>query len=149
MPTDAQATLIAMKDKQPAYAARLRAIIRLLRDGETTPVLITQPTVTGIGYDPTTGKDLARLDHGLYWYQAFEMFNNTMRHAAETENVYLSDLARMMPKDTKYYWDRVHYTDAGSKKVAQLVARGLLPYLTQKFPSYSRGTCEITPANPD
>jgi lysophospholipase L1-like esterase len=148
MPPAAQAALVAMRDKQPAYATRLRYIIHLLRDGQTVPVLLTQPTVTGIGQDPTTGKDLARLLEGLYWYQVLEIYNDTMRHVAETENVYVIDLAQTMPKDTKYYWDRIHYTDAGSKKVAQLVAKGILPYLRQQFPSYSRGTCEITSANP-
>jgi hypothetical protein len=149
MPADGQAKLSAMKDKQPAYAARLRAIIRLLREGQTVPVLVTQPTVSGIGRDPTTGKDLARVNEGLYWYQALEIYNDTMRDVAESEHVHLIDLAHMMPKDTKYYWDIIHYTDAGSKEVAHLVTIGILPYLAQKFPSYRKSTCEIEPANPD
>jgi hypothetical protein len=53
-----------------------------------------------------------------------------------------------MPRDTKYYYDPIHYTDAGSKKVAQLVAIGLLPYLGQKFTSFSKGICQDVTANP-
>jgi hypothetical protein len=147
MPADAQAKLAAMKDKQPAYAARLRAIIRLLRDGQTAPVLITQPTVLGMGRDPTMGKELARIGEGLYAYESLEIYNDTMRDVAESEHVHLIDLAHIMPKDTKYYFDAIHYTDAGSKEVAQLVTKGILPYLAQKFPSYRKSTCKIVSAN--
>ena len=51
------------------------------------------------------------------------------------------DLARLMPKDTKYYIDPMHYTDAGSKEMAQLIAATLLPYLKEQFPSFSNGQC--------
>jgi GDSL-like Lipase/Acylhydrolase family len=148
MTGDAEAQLVAMKDKQAAYAARLRVIIRLLRDGHTVPVLVTQPTVAEIARDPTTGKDLSRLANGLYWYRALGIYNDTMRQVAQSENLRLIDLAHTMPRDTKYYYYPIHYTDAGSKKVAQLVAMGLLPYLGQKFPSFSKGICQNVTANP-
>jgi hypothetical protein len=109
---------------------------------------MTQPTVGGIGRDPTTGKDLSRLWWGLFWSQTFEIYNNTMRSVAQSENVYLIDLARLMPKDTKYYWDPMHYTDAGATRVAQLVTMQLLPYLGRNFPSFNNGNCEIVSSNP-
>jgi hypothetical protein len=71
-----------------------------------------------------------------------------MRQVAQSENLRLIDLAHTMPRDTKYYYDPIHYTDAGSKKVAQLVAIGLLPYLGQKFTSFSKGICQDVTANP-
>jgi GDSL-like lipase/acylhydrolase family protein len=149
MPSGGEARLAVAKDLQPEYAERLRRMIRLLRDGQTIPVLITQPTVGGIGRDPTTGKDLSRLWWGLFWSQTFEMYNDTMRSVARSENVYLIDLARFMPKNTKYYWDPMHYTDAGSDKVAQVVTTRLLPYLGQNFPPFNKGNCEILSSNPD
>jgi hypothetical protein len=149
MPADGEAKLVAARDSQPAYAERLRLIILLLRDEQTTPVLMTQPTVGGPGRDPSTGKELSRLQNGLFAYQSLEIYNDTMRHVAKSENVQLIDLTRVMPKDTKYYTDLFHYTDAGAMKVAQLATMGLLPYLERKFPSYSKGTCEIFSANPN
>jgi GDSL-like lipase/acylhydrolase family protein len=149
MPSAGEARLAAATNLQPEYAERLRLMIRLLRDGQTIPVLMTQPTVGGIGRDPTTGKDLSRLWWGLFWAQAFELYNNTMRYVAQSENVYLIDLAHLMPKDTKYYWDPMHYTDAGAKRLAQLVAVQLLPYLRQSFPSFNKGTCDIVSSNPE
>ncbi len=148
MPSAGEAQLAAARDLQPEYAERLRLMIRLLRHGQTIPVFMTQPTVGGIGRDPTTGKDLSLLWWGLFWAQTFEIYNNTMRYVVQSENVYLIDLAHLMPRDTKYYFDPMHYTDVGAKKVAQLVAMGLLPYLGRNFPSFNKGTCEIVSSNP-
>jgi hypothetical protein len=148
MPSGGEARLAVAKDLQTGYAERLRLMIRLLRDGQSIPVLITQPTVGGIGRDPTTGKDLSRLWWGLFWSQTFEIYNDTMRSVAQSENVYLIDLARSMSKDTKYYWDPMHYTDAGATRVAQLVTMRLLPYLGRNFPSLNKGNCEIVSSNP-
>jgi hypothetical protein len=83
---------------------------------------------------------------GLFWYKSLETFNDTMRQVASAEHAYLIDLEHAMPKDTKYYWDPIHYTDAGAAKVAEVAAAGLLPYLEQKFPSYSKGKCEVGPS---
>ena len=71
-----------------------------------------------------------------------------MRQVARSEDVYLIDLARLIPKDTKFYFDAMHYTDDGAKELARLAAIRLLPYLEQKFPSFDKGTCQIVPANP-
>ena len=143
MPADGAAKLAAAREAQPAYAERLRLLIRLLRDGHTLPVLMTQPTVAGMARDPTTAKDLSRLQDGLFWYESLEIFNSTMRGVAQSDRVFLIDLARSMPKDTKYYWDPVHFTDAGAAEVGRIATAGLLPYLEREFPSYDRGTCEI------
>jgi GDSL-like Lipase/Acylhydrolase family len=147
MPDDGEARFAVARDRQPEYAARLRLIIRLLRDAQTIPVLVTQPTLGGTGRDPTTGKELSRLWYGQFFQQTFEIYNDTMRHVAQSENVYLIDLAHSMPKDTKYYYDNMHYTDAGAKKVAELVTMGLLPDLARRFPAFNKGTCQIGPAN--
>ena len=86
---------------------------------------------------------MSRLQDGLFWYELLEIFNDTTRGVAQTEHVFLIDLARSMPKDTKYYWDLFHFTDAGAAKVGQIATSGLLPYLEREFPSYDKGTCEI------
>ncbi len=143
IPPGGQAKLDGARDRQPAYAERLRLAIRLLREEGALPVLLTQPTLGGTGRDPTTGKDLSHFRHGTFFYQAFDIYNSTMRQVAQFENVHLIDLAKEMPKDTEYYYDYMHYTDAGAKKVAQLITLGLLPYLGEKFPSFDKGTCQI------
>jgi lysophospholipase L1-like esterase len=147
VPKDAEARLAVAREVQPEYAERLRLIIRLLRDAQTIPVLMTQPTLGGTGRDPTTGMDLSRLWYGLAFQKSFKVYNDTMRQVAQSKNVHLIDLGRSMPKDTKYYLDPVHFTDAGAKKAAELVTTGLLPYLAQKFSSYKKATCQIAPTD--
>jgi hypothetical protein len=148
VPDDHEARLVVAREVQPEYAERLRLIIRLLRDAQTIPVLMTQPTVGGTGRDPTTGMELSRLWYGRSFQQSFEIYNDTMRHVAQSENIHLIDLEHSMPKDTKYYLDPIHFSDAGTKKVAELVTMGLLPYLAREFPSFNKGTCQIVSANP-
>ena len=44
----------------------------------------------------------------------------------------------MLPKSSKYYYDLLHYDNAGAAKVGSIVYRHLEPYLAQKFPQYLR-----------
>jgi hypothetical protein len=148
MPSDAEAKLGAARKRQSSYAERLHLIIKLLEDNQTVTVLMTQPTVGGLGRDPTTGKDLSRLWYGNFWFQLFEIYNDTLRRVANAADVQLIDLARLMPKDTEFYYDPMHYTDAGARKVAELTARQLVPYLGWRFPSFKKDSCQFAAANP-
>ena len=49
------------------------------------------------------------------------------------------DLAREMPKDSAYYYDLMHFTNAGAARVADLIDARLTPFLARKFPSYDKG----------
>jgi lysophospholipase L1-like esterase len=144
MPPGGENWVTVAHHAQAAYDDRLRLILQLLREEGTVPVLITQPTIGGTGQDPTTGKDLSRLVYGLFWYRLFEAYNDTMRQIAHREDVPLVDLAREMPKDTKYYADPMHFTDTGSALAARIVGVHLLPYLADHFPSFNRGACHFT-----
>ena len=137
-----EAYLAAARQHQHAYEDRLRLLVRLLRDAEILPVLMTQPTPCGFAKDPTTGKDLSRLPECLFRYQLYEIYNDTMRYVAKNEGVFLIDLSRTMPKDTKYYWDYMHYTDAGAKELAKVVTTALVPYIASNFLSYLKADCQ-------
>ena len=50
------------------------------------------------------------------------------------------DLAREMPKNSAYYYDLMHYTNAGAALVADIVAAQLTPFLARKFPAYYQGS---------
>jgi len=137
-----EAYLAAARGLQRAYENRLRLLVRLLHDAQILPVLMTQPTPCGFAKDPTTGKDLSRLPECLFRYQLYEIYNDTLRYIAQSEGVFLIDLSRTMPKDTKYYWDYVHYTDAGAEEVTKVVTTALLPYIARNFLSYLKVDCQ-------
>jgi hypothetical protein len=143
LPADSAERLNQVRAAQSQYADRLRLIIRTLREADIIPVFVTQPTIAGVGKDPTTGKDLFHLWYNNIWYQSFDYYNETMRDVAQNEKVQLIDLARIMPRDSLYFWDPIHYTDAGSKEVFEIIARSLLPYLKREFPTFAKRGCKF------
>ena len=140
MPVDGEALLAAAGQRQLAYASRLRKILDLLKEGNTTPVLLTQPSPFGPYIDGTTGKDMLRVEHGSLIYRMIEIFNDTMRQVAEAENVHLIDLSGKL-NDTKYFWDYWHFTDEGQERMAHLISSDLSSFAAITFPSYAKEEC--------
>ena len=124
----------------PGFAARLREIARLSRSSGIEPVWLTQPALYGETTDITTGVDLARAKvsgrgNGMLEWRLLQLHNETMRHVARQELVLLIDLARELPKDSKYFYDFLHFTNEGAGRVGAIVASELEPFLRAKFRS--------------
>jgi lysophospholipase L1-like esterase len=122
-----------------AYEQRLTELTQTCRRAGIEPILITQPLLLGEGTDPLTGTDLRKfrlLNHGngeWYW-RKLDAYNDVTRCIAAKMNVHLIDLARQMPRSTAYFYDEMHYTEAGAAQVADLVARDLCGYLRHRYP---------------
>ncbi len=143
---EAQAAI--MKDHQDHYVDpyknRLEKLITICREHNIIPVLLTQPVLYGKRVDPTTGVNLghkfvAKDMDGATGWQVLELYNDITRQVGHEQGVLVIDLAREMPKDSRYYYDLMHYTNAGADKVADLIADQLTPFLARKFPSYYQG----------
>jgi lysophospholipase L1-like esterase len=118
----------------PGYAQRLEQIAELTRANGITAVWITQPALFGDSIDPTTGVDLAMAKvngrgNGHLEWRLLEMNNDVLRRVAAERNMPLIDLARELPKDSRYFYDFLHFTNEGSEKVGEIVARELVPVL--------------------
>ena len=92
------------------------------------PVFITQPALYGNVVDSTTKIFLGNLrldgyDCATNW-QVLEMYNDEIRKL-RFEGIKVIDLAAAMPKDSKYYYDFMHYTNAGAEKVASIISDSL------------------------
>ncbi len=125
------------------YARRLREIIRLCRENGIEPVLLTQPALYGHGLDPTTGVDLGAIlvgdkVNGRLAWETLELYNDVTRRLGGQLQVPVVDLARKLPKDSRYFYDYFHFTNAGSEQVGEMVARELTPWLAAKFPDFRR-----------
>jgi len=117
-----------------AFAQRVQDIIDICRKNGIEPVLVTQPALNGDVVDPTTGISLATLAiepriNGHVAWQAMELYNDTTRRASAAARVRLIDLAREMPKDSRYFSDWIHFTNEGAVMVGDLVFQGLRPAL--------------------
>jgi lysophospholipase L1-like esterase len=145
----ASAQTAIIKDHQHHYLGpyrkRLEKLLTICRKHNIIPVLLTQPVLYGNSVDPTTGinlghKFVAKDMDGSTGWQVLELYNDVTRQVGHEQGVLVVDLAREMPKDSRYYFDLMHYTNAGAEKVADLVAAQLTPFLAQKFPQYYKGS---------
>lgn len=110
----------------PAFGQRLQLLADTCLNAGIRPVFITQPALYGPVVDPTTGRDLGRLDvngrSGAAQWRLLEAYNDVTRRIAAERGIGLIDLARQMPKDSALYYDFIHYNKAGHRRVAQIVA---------------------------
>ena len=126
-----------------AYRGRLMELVNLARSSGIEPILITQPALFGPAIDDITGINLAditvELDSALVGAQAWaalEAYNDAMREVGSKMSVSVVDLARLMPKSSRYYYDFFHFTKAGAVKVASILDRQICPIVANKAPQY-------------
>jgi len=115
------------------FRARLTAFVETSLRNEIKPVLITQATAVGFGIDPHTGIDLAAVDLGgfsgaLFWSMV-EQYNDVIREIAKKNDLLLIDLARELYKNTLFFYDAVHMTDAGAAETGQIIGTRLSEWL--------------------
>jgi hypothetical protein len=122
------------------YAQRLKKLIRLCRENSIEPVFITQPAVVGDLPDPLTGVNLAKITawgwNGKVLWEIIGLYNEVLSNTAREQQVYLIDLAQEMPKNTKYFYDIYHFSNAGCQQVAAIIAEHLEPFLAARYPQY-------------
>jgi lysophospholipase L1-like esterase len=137
-----------MKDHQDhylkPYKARLEKLITICREHNIVPVLLTQPVLYGDVVDKATGVSLGHkfvakdMDGATAW-DVLELYNEVTRQVGRERGVLVIDLARQMPKNSLYFYDLMHYTNAGAARMADIIAAQLTPFLAQKFPSFYKG----------
>src|SRR5262249_36718178 len=122
----------------PAYANRLERIVALCREHGIDPVFVTQPALFGPVVDPATGVDLTRKQvngrgNGQLEWQLLELYNDATRAGAADEHVLLVDLAHGLPKDSRYFYDFLHFTNESAQRVGSMVASALEPHLRERY----------------
>ena len=129
------------------YQERLTKIVELCRKNGIEPVFLTQPLLVGFGSDDVTGVDLARVraygprQTGKMYWDVLEAYNDVTRKVAKDQGVLLVDLAREMPKSSRYFYDFIHFTPQGAHVVADILYESLCPVLQAKFPDYAARQC--------
>ncbi len=131
------------KEAVPAYAARLRRFVAKARSGGIEPILVTQPALFGEGADPATGVDLgplvfARVTSSEMW-RVIEIYNDVTRSVGSEENVLVVDLARLLPKDSAYFYDWMHFTNEGALRVAEILDHETESFFASRAGPASRG----------
>jgi len=118
------------------YEQRVEQLINFCFEHNIKPILCTQPALFGNSIDPSTKLDLAKMEYneanGKTMWQVLELYNGVTKKVALEKNVALIDLANQLPKDSKYYWDFVHYTPEGNKEIARILSAQIIPLLSEK-----------------
>lgn len=129
----------------PAYRERVQSLIGMCRSAGSEPVLLTQPALYGPATDDVTGVDLGTLEvdpqdgtNGRMAWATLEAYNDVLRELGKSEGLIVVDLARGLPKSSRYFYDFVHFTNEGAAEVARLAAHELGPELATRFPSHRR-----------
>jgi lysophospholipase L1-like esterase len=117
-----------------AYRKRLLKLIASSKAYRIQPVLCTQPALWGPGIDPVTGIDLGTLrvqytdvNSAAGHWRVMEYYNDQARAVAAETGVSLIDLAVEMKKSSAFFDDGIHFTPRGSREVAYIVYKGLVP----------------------
>lgn len=137
----------------PAYETRVRELVRRTRANGIEPVLVTQPLLLGPAVDDITGVDLGALrwgkGNGAAMWDVMEMYNDVVRRVGADDSVFVVDLAREMPKSSRYFYDYVHYTNAGAERVGDIIYRRMCPFLSARYPLYRAAACTASPTAGD
>lgn len=139
---DAGAVLNRQQPFLQGYQQRIQQLIDTCLRYEIKPVFITQPLLYGEGIDSVTKADLATIEHkgmnGRCAWQVLQQYNEVVRTTCAANNVFMIDLAVLMPKNSLYFYDEAHFSNAGTQKVAAIINGQLQPWLIAQFPSYKK-----------
>ncbi len=140
----AQNTRRGLPADTDAFLARYRAdlceVVQLTRTRGQQLVLLTQPTLFRAdlepdlqrlliqGSAPNEAVDVATLA------AAMDRFNQVVREVASAEQVPLVDLDRLLPKDTRTFYDDCHFNIEGCGRVANAIAPVLAELVRQAPP---------------
>jgi lysophospholipase L1-like esterase len=116
-----------------AYQQRLTLLVEETLQYGIQPILLTQPMPYGPAIDPETGIDLARIEvrsgSGYQRWREVELYNEVTRNVAAQFDLMLIDLEQELPKNTRFYYDMIHFTDEGAQQIGEIVAKRLLDLL--------------------
>ena len=112
------------------YKQRTDSIISMCLSAGIQPIFMTQPSLFGDYKDPVTGVNMKNkwinqkdADNSLLQEKILEKYNDVLR--ADSSRIKVIDLAALMPKNSLYYYDFIHFTNQGAEKVAEILANEL------------------------
>ena len=145
-PQMVQDLLLEKLGRIESYGRRLQRLIHICRSNDIKPVIITQPALFGTQIDEYTGVDLTSIKvstiSGSTAWVILESFNNKARQVAREQGVLIIDLAKELPKNSRYFYDFGHYSSEGCKKVAEIIYQSLCPHLAQIYPGSVKAECK-------
>lgn len=125
-----------------SYEIRLKKLIETTKRNNIRPVLITEPVLYGNAIDDITNVDLSKIKikdgNGELFGEIMELYNDITRQVGRDQKVFVIDLAKEMPKSSKYYYDFIHFSNEGATKAAEIIYKYLKIFLAEEYGEYLR-----------
>ncbi len=118
----------------PSFRRQIMELAKRAHDDGADVVLLTQPNIYR---EDMTQSERDSLFYDYYYKDyaiiptieqqagAMDAFNETTRDVAAESDLFLIDLAQLIPKSSAYFYDDVHYTIEGAELVARTVASNI------------------------
>jgi hypothetical protein len=123
-----------MRNILDSYEKRIVKIIDTARNNSIEPIFITHPVLYGKVVDDVSRINLANISvdgmSGSMAWEKLEMYNDVLRKIRTEYKVHVIDLARKLPKSSKYFYDLYHYNNEGAEEVAKIIYKELMPILS-------------------
>jgi hypothetical protein len=113
------------------FEMNLQMFICICKSRNIVPVLMTMPNRLKEHPDKVIMDNINERKIISYhdFKDLFDSLNAAIVNKARENHITLIDLASAIPQENKYMYDMVHYTDAGSEKIAHIVADHLIPII--------------------
>jgi lysophospholipase L1-like esterase len=132
-------TLPDLSNALSIYERNLARILDLAAAAGVRVTLLTQPSLWSEDLSQeerellwTGGPTLDRVAPGAEYFsvgalaQGMRLYNERLLRVCRWRDADCFDLAKHVPRTAEFFWDDVHFTEAGSRRVAELVAGHLL-----------------------
>ncbi len=120
-----------------AYKKRLTLLLKETIGYGIQPIVLTQPLLFGDNIDASSGVDLStvasRFEYGQRYWEILENYNDITREVCGELNIPLIDFACLMPKNSDYFYDSMHFNKAGAQKVSEVLENEILPILLDNY----------------
>lgn len=120
-----------------AYEKRLIALLNETKSHGIKPIVLTQPLLFGETIDELSGINLStvtdRFEYGQRYWEILESYNEVTRKISADLAVPIIDLAYLMPKNSKYFYDSMHFNKEGAKKVSEILEPELYNILLEHY----------------
>lgn len=98
------------------YIIRIDKLSKISIENGIKPIFVTQPK-----FD----------DNSAYSWQVMQKYNTALMQYCSSNSITVINLADSLPKKVEYYYDQVHYTNAGAQKIADLLYPDILNIINQ------------------
>lgn len=119
--------LVKQQPYLEAYRHRILGLDSICRANDIKAIFLTQPSLFGSFTDPATGLDFTRIKtaegrSSILEKNILELYNDVLRHLGREDKIAVIDMAALMPKDSRYYYDFTHYTSQGTDTFGRILS---------------------------